>query len=109
MFKWFTKRTKPIPNTWTSFTLGIARCVWTHPSGKERADLIARPDGSFCCGSEYFSEDPSEMCWVPLGAGGSIFGSEGIAVKEIHALFPWSRDVKCEDRTSEGVQIDRDR
>ena len=77
--------------------MGTVRCRWTHSDGKQRVYLIARHDGGFCYGSEHFSDDRSELCWIPEGAGGSIFGSEEIAVREIHADFPWSRDVKRED------------
>ena len=77
--------------------MGTVRCRWTHSDGKRRVYLIARHDGAFSYGCEYFSDDRAEICWMPEGAGGSIFASEEIAVKEIHASFPWSRDVKREN------------
>ena len=43
--------------------------------------------------SEFFSDEEFEHCWIPERAGGSFYDSEEIAVREIHADFPWSRDV----------------
>jgi len=77
--------------------MGAAVCRWTHADGKQRVYLIARNDGCFSCGSEHFSDDEFEKCWIPEGAGGSIFASEAIAVREIGFLFPWSRDVAREE------------
>ena len=100
MLNWL-KRYKPevnIPNTWAKFVIGAAVGRWTHADGKHRVYLIARNDGGFSCGSEHFSDDESEKCWIPEGAGGSIFASEEIAVREIGFLYPWSRDVAREER-----------
>jgi hypothetical protein len=97
MFKWFKKRIPSIPNTWATFEIGHVVCRWTRPDGKERVYLIARRDGDFSCGNEYFSEDENEMCWISQGAG-SVFASEEIAVREIHGLFPWAREVVCENK-----------
>ena len=96
MFKWLSKKPRPIPDAWATFEIGRVVCRWTHPNGKERVYLIARHDGDFSCGSEYFSDDRQEMCWIRRDAG-SVFGSEEIAVREIHGLFSWSRDVARED------------
>ena len=97
MLKWLTKHKAPrIPDTWQTFEIGRVVCRWTRPDGKERVYLIARQDGDFSKGSEYFSEDEHEMCWVSLDADG-IYSSEAIAVREIHGAFSWSRDVKRED------------
>jgi hypothetical protein len=102
MLKWFTKRLTPsIPDTWETFELGHVVCRWTHPDGKQRVYLIARHDGGFSCGSEYFSEEENEMCWIPQGSAGSVYGSEEIAVREIHGSFPWSRDVIREERSND--------
>jgi hypothetical protein len=90
-------KAKRDPNAWSRFVMGSAVCRWTSPDSKERVYLIARHDGGFCSGSEYFSDAEFEHCWCPVGAGGSIYGSEEIAVREIHAAFPWSKDVKRED------------
>jgi hypothetical protein len=100
MFLWFKKQRKAesIPTTWSRFVMGAAVCRWTHPDGKQRIYMVARNDGGFECGSEYYSDDEHEHCWIPQGSGGSIYGSEEIAVKEIHSSFPWSRDVAREDR-----------
>jgi hypothetical protein len=97
MLKWLTKqRTPRIPNTWATFEIGRVVCRWTHPDGKQRAYLVARNDGGFSCGSEYFSEDRQEMCWIQQDADG-VYGSEEIAVREIHGSFSWSRDVAREN------------
>ena len=99
MITWFTKRrTKSIPDAWQTFELGRVVCRWTHPDGKQRVYLIARHDGGFACGSEYYSDDEFEHCWVRQGSEGSFYGSEEIAAREIHGSFPWSRDVIREDR-----------
>ena len=47
--------------------------------------------------SEFFSDEGFEHCWIPERAGGSFYDSEEIAVREIHADFPWSRDVTREN------------
>ena len=99
MFKSHTKA-KQDPNRWLRFVMGSAVCRWTSSDGKQRAYLIARSDGGFSCASEYFSDDEFERCWVTAGVDGSIFGSEEIAVREIHASYPWSRDSKREDYAS---------
>ena len=96
MFKSFTKA-KPNPDRWPKYVMGSPVCRWTSSDGKERVYLVARNDGGFTSGSEYFSDAEFEHCWCPVGTSGSIYGSEEIAVREIHAAFPWSRDVKRED------------
>ena len=77
--------------------MGSVVCRWTSPDGKERVYLFARREGGFSSGSEYFSDAEFEHCWIPAGISGSIYGSEEIAVREIHAAIPWSREVKRED------------
>ena len=99
MITWFTKRrTKGIPNTWQTFEIGRVACRWTHPNGKQRVYLIARHDEGFACGSEYYSDDEFEHCWIRQGSEGGFYGSEEIAAREIHGLFPWSREVIREER-----------
>lgn len=69
----------------------IAR--WTDPKGERRVYLIARSDGLFSFWGEYFSNDPEEMCWLPENVRGGKYDSEETAVKEIHAAYPWSRNL----------------
>jgi hypothetical protein len=97
MFKSHAKA-KPDPNRWLRFVMGSAVCRWTSQDRKHRVYLTARNDGAFSCASEYFSDDEFEKCWVSAGVDGSIFGSEEIAVREIHASYPWSRDAAREER-----------
>lgn len=85
------------PDKWLRFVMGSPLCRWTSPDGKERVYLIARHDGGFGSGSEYFSDDKSEMCWMPIGAGGSIYSSEEIAVREIQISYPWLKQVAREN------------
>jgi hypothetical protein len=47
--------------------------------------------------SQFFSDEEFERCWIQENAGGSFYDSEEVAVREIHAAFPWSRDIKRED------------
>jgi hypothetical protein len=98
MFKWLTKRqTRKIPDTWATFEIGRVVCRWTHTDGKERVYLIARHDGDFSIGSEDFSDDPHEWCWIHRGAGG-VYASEEIGVREIYGAFAWSREVLREEK-----------
>jgi hypothetical protein len=60
--------------------------------------LIARHDGLYCYGGYYFSDAEFENCWIAQGTGGSFFDSVEIAVREIHAAWPWSRLVDRENR-----------
>jgi hypothetical protein len=99
MIKWFTnRRPKKIPDIWQIFEIGNVVCRWTHPDGKERVYMIARHDGGFACGSEDYSDDEFEHCWIRRGSEGSFYGSEEIAVREIHGSFPWARNVIREER-----------
>jgi hypothetical protein len=94
---WSRTKAKPDSNRWLRFVIGSPVCRWTSSDGKERVYLIARHDGSFSYGREYFSDEEFEHCWISVGAGGSIFASEEIALREIYALYPWSRDVTREN------------
>ena len=69
---------------------------WTHPVGKHRVFLVARQDGRFSKHSQFFSEDEFEMNWIQEDVGGSFYDSENNAVREINALFPWSKEVEPE-------------
>jgi hypothetical protein len=60
--------------------------------------LIARHDGLYCYGGYYFSDAEFENCWIAQGTDGSFFDSVEIAVREIHAAWPWSRLVDRENR-----------
>jgi hypothetical protein len=96
----FNSRTKAKldPNRWLRFVIGSAVCRWTSSDGKQRVYLIGRSDGGFSCASEYFSDNEFERCWLSAGVDGSIFASEEIAVREIHAAYPWLRDARREER-----------
>ena len=90
-------KAKRDPNSWLKVVMGSPICRWTSSDGKHRVYLIARHDGGFMPFSQYFSDEEFEHCWIQEHAGGSFYDSEEIAVREIHAAFPWSRDVKRED------------
>jgi hypothetical protein len=96
MFKSHTKA-KPDPDRWLRIASGSAVSRWTSQDRKHRVYLIARHDGGFSCYSEFFSDEEFEHCWIQERAGGSFYDSEEIALREIHAAFPWSRDVTRED------------
>lgn len=79
---------------WPAFTRGkCALGCWTKPDGMLRVFLVANEDGTFTSWTEYFSEDPYEMCWVDCTPGASFFDCEETAIREIHAEYPWSKDV----------------
>jgi hypothetical protein len=77
--------------------MGANVCRWTSSDGIHRVYLIARHDGRFTCFSQRFSDAEFERCWVQESAGGSLFDSEEVALAEIRASFPWSKEVKRED------------
>ena len=105
MLQWFKRKQKPesIPTGWSRFTAGAGRYRWTHPDGKHRAYLIARTDGLFSCGSEYYSDAEYEHCWIPERVGGSLYDLEETATRELFLMFPWARDVQREDRRDAGA------
>ena len=87
----------PDPDRWVKISMGLPVCRWTSLDRKHRVYLIVRHDGGFMPYSEFFSDEEFEHCWIPERAGGSFYDSEEIAVREIHADFPWSRDVTREN------------
>ena len=95
----FTSRAtaKPDPARWPRFVMGSPVCRWTSRDGKHRVYLIARQDRAFSSSSEYFSDDEFENCWVTAGVDGSIFASEDIALREIRAAYPWTKDAIREE------------
>ena len=96
------KANQQIPDTWPIFIHGhVAITRWTHPGGNQRVYLIARSDGLFSHSGEYFIDDPNEMCWTPDNVHAGIYDSEEIAVKEIHATYPWSRNALREKRPAD--------
>jgi hypothetical protein len=93
------KTKQPIPDTWPVYIHGnVAIARWTHPDGERRIYLIARGDGLFSHDGEYFNNDEDTMCWISDNVRPGLCDSEQIAVKEIHATYPWSRSVMREDR-----------
>jgi len=96
------KPEQQVPDTWPLFIHGhVATARWTHLDGKHRVYLIARSDGLFSHSGEYFTDDPNEMCWTPDNVHAGLYDSEQIAVKEIHAAYPWSRDVPRKTRPAD--------
>ena len=88
-------------NDWPTFIHGnVAVCRWTHPDGQRRVYVISRGDGLFSRWSEHFSDHEDETNWISDDVGASVYDSEETAVREIHSVYPWSREVAREERRS---------
>lgn len=79
---------------WPSFVDGKRPLTcWTKPDKSLRVFMLLNEDGTFSQWSEYFSADPYEMCWIQCMPGASFYDCEETALREIHAQYPWSKDV----------------
>ncbi|MGE5111841.1 MAG: hypothetical protein ACM3JB_13350 [Acidobacteriaceae bacterium] len=81
---------------WLTFVGRQAFCRWTDVQKKRRIYLITLPDGFFTLWTGHFSDDALEMSWIDDTQGASYYDSEQTAIADIHARFPWSRDVAPE-------------
>lgn len=64
-------------------------------SGKRRCTVFASGDGTYSFLEEKFSDDPSEMCWLPATSQRSrpICASFEIALREARGRVEWLREV----------------
>jgi hypothetical protein len=99
----FRKRNRSLEyrrsDAWPKFADGrITIACWTKPDRTLRVFMITNGDGTLGRWTEYFSEDPYEMCWVECTEGASFYDSEETAIREIYSNYPWLRDVEPETR-----------
>ncbi len=98
-----TMQRPPEPSdAWPVFVNSMwAIACWTHSDRTRRVFLIQRKDETFGRWSEYFSDYKLDMCWIQEYAGGSFYGSEAIAIREIHDTYPWTKEVEPERKNAE--------
>lgn len=65
-------------------------------SGKRRCTVFAGGDGTYSFLEEKFSDDPYEMCWLPVTWRRSqpICASFEIALREARGRVEWLREVE---------------
>lgn len=85
-------------NRWPRFVNAVALGRWTHLDGKLRVFLLQRTDGSWSYSTEMWVEDEFAKCWTPGSEHGGLFGTDAIALTEIHAAFPWTSHIEMEKR-----------
>lgn len=63
--------------------------------GTRKVEIYQREDGSFGFGSMYFSDDPREMSWCPLGGFSACYAENAsIAEREARGRVDWLREEK---------------
>jgi hypothetical protein len=70
--------------------------TFTDASGKRRCTVFACGDGSCSFQEEKFSDDPMEMCWLPLTWRRSqpICATFEIALREARGRVEWLRETE---------------
>jgi hypothetical protein len=66
-------------------------------SGKRRCTVFSCGDGTYSFLEEKFSDDPMELCWLPLSYRRSkpICASFDIALKEARSRIEWLQQSKA--------------
>ena len=58
--------------------------------GKQRVRIFLRANGTFYFQEEYFSEHPSEQCWIPVSSQSvGFYDREATALREAKASIDW--------------------
>jgi len=67
--------------------------VWVKVDKTERVFIYINDDGTWGHWGEYFSDHDAEMYWIQNDMGGHYYDTEETAIKEVHASYPWSKDI----------------
>ena len=67
--------------------------VWVKVDKTERVFIYINDNGTWGHWGEYFSDHDAEMCWIQDDMGGHYYDTEETAIKEVHASYPWSKDI----------------
>ena len=67
--------------------------VWVKTDKAERVFVYKNNDGTWGHWGEYFSDHEAEMCWIQNDMGGHYYDTEETAIKEVHASYPWSKEI----------------